>query len=93
MLDEGGPRLAVVAAIAGTAHLEVEVRGAPDHAGTTPMTRRRDALRGSAAMVEAIAELAGQQGDPAVATVGRISVEPSQVNVVPGVARYRGRTA
>jgi len=87
-LDEEGPRLAVVTAIAGTAHLEVEVRGVPDHAGTTPMSRRRDALRGAAAMMEAIAAVARDQGDPAVATVGRISVEPSQVNVVPGVARF-----
>lgn len=88
LLDEEGPRLAVVDAIAGTVHLEVEVRGTPDHAGTTPMSRRRDALHGAAAMIEAIAVIARDHGDPAVATVGRISVEPSQVNVVPGAARF-----
>jgi allantoate deiminase len=88
VLHEEGPRLAVVSAIAGTAHLEVEVRGSPDHAGTTPMSRRRDALSGAAAMIEAIAKLARDQGEPAVATVGRITVEPAQVNVVPGVASF-----
>lgn len=88
LLDEEGPRLGVVRTIAGTAHLEVVVRGQPDHAGATAMHRRRDALLGAAAMTLAIAEAAREMGPPAVATVGTIGVEPAQVNVVPGVARF-----
>jgi allantoate deiminase len=87
ILDESAERLGVVRTIAGTAHMEVTVRGQADHAGATAMDRRRDALLGAAAMTLAIAEAAREMGAPAVATVGTIAVEPAQVNVIPGVAR------
>lgn len=76
--------LAVVSAIVGTAHLEFTVTGRPDHAGTTPMELRHDALTGAAAMIQAIESIARSLGEPAVATVGKIRVEPDQINVVPG---------
>lgn len=88
ILDQLGPRLGVVRTIAGTAHLEVVVRGQADHAGAMAMDRRRDALLGAAAMTLAIADAARAMGQPAVATVGTIAVEPAQVNVVPGLARF-----
>jgi allantoate deiminase len=88
ILEEHGPRLGVVTTIAGTAHLEVTVRGQPDHAGAMAMTRRRDAFLGASAMALAIADAALRMGHPAVATVGTIAVEPAQVNVVPGLARF-----
>jgi allantoate deiminase len=84
VLESAGTPLAVVSAIVGTAHLEVTVTGRPDHAGTTPMELRRDALAGTAAMVQAIESIARSLGRPAVATVGRLCVEPDQINVVPG---------
>ncbi|MGH7529596.1 MAG: hydantoinase/carbamoylase family amidase, partial [Gemmatimonadales bacterium] len=84
MLEQSGDPLGIVSAIAGGAHLEVQVSGRADHAGTTPMDLRRDALVGAAAMVEAIAGIAAALGRPAVATVGRLRVEPDQINVVPG---------
>jgi allantoate deiminase len=76
--------LAVVTAIAGAVHLEVVVTGRPDHAGTTPMDLRRDALAGAAAMIQAVQSIAAALGRPAVATVGRVHVEPDQINVIPG---------
>lgn len=76
--------LAVVSAIVGTAHLEFVVTGRPDHAGTTPMELRHDALAGAAAMIQAVESIARSLGQPAVATVGRIRVEPDQINVIPG---------
>ncbi|HUQ40957.1 MAG TPA: M20 family metallo-hydrolase [Candidatus Limnocylindrales bacterium] len=88
ILDESGERLGVVKVIAGTAHLEIVVRGQADHAGAAAMDRRRDALLGAAEMTLAVATTARDLGAPAVATVGTISVEPAQVNVVPGVARF-----
>src|SRR5437763_1835433 len=84
VLESSGMALAVVSAIVGTAHLEVTVTGRADHAGTTPMTRRRDALAGAAAMIQAVESIARSLGTPAVATVGRLRVEPDQINVVPG---------
>jgi len=84
VLESSGVPLAVVSAIVGTAHLEVTVTGRPDHAGTTPMGLRRDALAGAAAMVQAVESIAQSLGRPAVATVGKLAVEPDQINVVPG---------
>ena len=80
--------LAVVRAIAGGAHLEIVVEGRADHAGTTPMDLRRDALAGAAAMIQAIESIARALGAPAVATIGRIRVEPDQINVIPGRAIF-----
>ena len=84
VLERSGTPLAVVSAIVGTAHLELTVTGRADHAGTTPMDLRRDALAGAAAMIQAIEAIARSLGKPAVATVGRVHVEPDQINVVPG---------
>jgi allantoate deiminase len=84
VLEASGVPLAVVSAIVGTAHLEITVTGRSDHAGTTPMDLRRDALAGAAAMVQAIESIAKSLGRPAVATVGKLEVEPDQINVVPG---------
>lgn len=84
VLEAAGTSLAVVSAIAGAVHLEVEVTGRADHAGTTPMDLRRDALAGAAAMILAAQSTAEGLGRPAVATVGKLRVEPDQVNVVPG---------
>src|SRR2546425_7264897 len=84
VLEASNRPLAVVSAIAGTAHLEMTVTGRPDHAGTTPMDLRLDALAGAAAMVQPIESIAKSLGKPAVATVGKLEVEPDQINVVPG---------
>src|SRR5258708_38692816 len=84
VLETSKVPLAVVSAIVGTAHLELTVTGRPDHAGTTPMDLRRDALAGAAAMVQAVESIARSLGKPAVATVGKIRAAPDQINVVPG---------
>ncbi len=76
--------LAVVTTIAGAVHLEIVVTGRADHAGTTPMDLRRDALAGTAAMIQAVQSIAAALGRPAVATVGQVRVEPDQINVIPG---------
>ena len=68
----------------GTAQLEVTVTGRADHAGTTPMDLRRDAIAGAAAMIQAVESIARSLGNPAVATVGKLRAEPDQINVVPG---------
>jgi allantoate deiminase len=84
VLETEGVPLAVVTAIAGAVHLELLVTGRPDHAGTTPMELRRDALAGAAAMIQAVESIAAALGRPAVATVGTLRVEPDQINVIPG---------
>lgn len=84
ILESSGTPLGIVSAIVGTAHLEVVVSGRADHAGTTPMDLRRDAMAGAAAMIQAIESVARSLGKPAVATVGKLDVSPDQINVVPG---------
>lgn len=84
VLESSKTPLAVVSAIVGTAHLEITVTGRPDHAGTTPMELRQDALAASAAMIQAVESIARSLGSPAVATVGKIRAEPDQINVIPG---------
>lgn len=84
VLESSKSPLAVVSAIVGTAHLEITVTGRPDHAGTTPMELRQDALAASAAMIQAVESIARSLGSPAVATVGKIRAEPDQINVIPG---------
>jgi beta-ureidopropionase / N-carbamoyl-L-amino-acid hydrolase len=70
--------------------------GAANHAGTTPMPGRRDALVAAARAVVAAAELADAEPG-AVATVGRIEARPGATNVIPGAAMItldvRARTA
>ena len=88
VLDTTRKPLAVVSAIAGGVHLEIVVTGRVDHAGTTPMDLRHDALAGAAVMIQAIESITRALGAPAVATVGRIRVEPDQINVVPGRAVF-----
>ena len=88
VLETSGTPLGVVSAIVGTAHLGITFTGRPDHAGTTPMTMRHDALAGAAAAIHAIEALVRSAGPPAVATVGRIRVDPDQINVIPGRATF-----
>jgi acetylornithine deacetylase/succinyl-diaminopimelate desuccinylase-like protein len=81
-LAEAGSPLAVVTGIVGVARGELVVDGRAGHAGTTPMDAREDALVEAAQVVLRIRELAlGIDG--AVATVGRIEVEPGVANVIP----------
>jgi allantoate deiminase len=87
---EQGPRLeaedqplGVVTGIVGQSRFAVTVTGEAGHAGTVPMTMRRDALAGSAEMALA-AERIGRAGEQMVATVGRIEASPGAGNIIPG---------
>lgn len=75
--------LGIVTAIAGAVRCRIEVAGSAGHAGTLPMTMRRDALAAAAEMVLAIERL-GSAGQDTVATVGSLVVRPDAVNTVPG---------
>lgn len=89
---EQGPALeraklpvAVVSGIVGYARGGLEFRGRAGHAGTTPMEGRDDALCKAAEAILRIRDCA-RRVEGAVATVGRIEVEPGGVNVIPGRA-------
>lgn len=87
---EQGPRLAaagaplgVVTGIVGYVRGEVAFHGVAGHAGTTPMEDRQDALCAAAAFVLHVRD-AARSIEGAVATVGRVEVEPGAANVIPG---------
>jgi acetylornithine deacetylase/succinyl-diaminopimelate desuccinylase-like protein len=80
MLERADEPLGVVTAIAGQAQGDVVFEGRADHAGTTPMGGRRDALVDAAEYVLRVRDAAGPG---TVATVGMVEVEPGAANVVP----------
>jgi acetylornithine deacetylase/succinyl-diaminopimelate desuccinylase-like protein len=81
-LESAGAPLGVVTAIAATARGEVVFEGREGHAGTTPMAARADALVAAAEFVLRLREAAAAV-EGAVATVGRVAVEPGASNVIP----------
>jgi N-carbamoyl-L-amino-acid hydrolase len=83
-LEAAGQPVGVVEGIVGITWLEVTLAGQADHAGPTPMPRRRDALLVAARTIVAINQLVRAQDDRAVGTVGRLALEPNVINVIPG---------
>jgi hydantoinase/carbamoylase family amidase len=87
VLEQAGVDVGVVTEIVGLLGLRVRLRGEANHAGTTPMPMRRDALVGAARVVLALRDEARSRDDM-TANVGRITVEPGGANVVPGLAEF-----
>ncbi|WP_172255109.1 Zn-dependent hydrolase [Saccharibacillus deserti] len=83
ILEEEGIPIGIVQAIVGLTQIQVTVRGSAGHAGTTPMERRADALVAASKIVAQLPELAKEQGNGTVATVGRLNVLPNGANVIP----------
>jgi N-carbamoyl-L-amino-acid hydrolase len=81
VLERSGEPLGIVTAIAGQARGAVVFEGRADHAGTTPMDVRDDALVRAAKFILHVRDCT-RYG--AVATVGSVTVEPNAMNVVPG---------
>ncbi len=83
-LAEARIPIAVVTAVAGRKQYTIELKGMANHAGSTPMKSRSDALLAAAKMIVQISEMPEQISAQTVATVGRILCEPNAVNVIPG---------
>jgi beta-ureidopropionase / N-carbamoyl-L-amino-acid hydrolase len=89
VLESLGIPIGVVTDIFGISRTKIVVEGQPDHAGTTPMDSRRDALVGAARIIETAYRKASDMAKArqhVVATVGRLSVTPNAINAVPGRA-------
>jgi acetylornithine deacetylase/succinyl-diaminopimelate desuccinylase-like protein len=85
LLNAGAP-LGVVSSIAGIVRCYRRFEGRADHAGTTPMSVRRDALTEAAEYVIEVRDRAAEI-DGAVATVGQLELHPGAANVVPASVR------
>jgi allantoate deiminase len=87
VLEAEGLPVGVVTAINGATRFAVEVDGLAGHAGTVPMSLRRDSLAAAAECVLAIERRCGREPE-LVGTVGRLECLPGAVNVVPGKVRF-----
>jgi N-carbamoyl-L-amino-acid hydrolase len=91
VLESQSLDVGVVSSIVGIRRIEIVFDGEADHAGTTPLHLRHDALvaaADTAGLVRRVAEqLDGEGPDYFVATVGILTVEPSASNIVPGRCR------
>jgi allantoate deiminase len=81
--NEGHP-VACVTAISGRRQYQCTLTGASNHAGSTLMIDRRDALAGAAQVITAIEDYSRHIGGHTVGTVGQIICEPNAINVIPG---------
>jgi len=84
ILDSEGTDIGVVEGIVGIETWEVAIEGKANHAGTTPMNVRQDALIAASKLVIAVNESVNSFEGSQVGTVGKIKVEPGASNVVPG---------
>src|SRR5215813_1968270 len=86
VLEKLDRRLAAVEAIVGQTRLALRFLGKANHAGTTPLDARYDALAGAAEWINLV-ESRAKQVDGLVATVGSIEAKPGATNVIPGEVR------
>src|SRR5262249_20210999 len=82
LLEAAGKPIGVVTGIQGQRWFNVEVSGRTDHAGTTPVGLRRDAVRDAIAIINALQELTRDPNDVTRFTVGRMLVTPNSPNSV-----------
>jgi beta-ureidopropionase / N-carbamoyl-L-amino-acid hydrolase len=87
-LDKAGIPIGVVEGIVSIDEYEVEIRGFANHAGTTPMPERRNALLAAAKLIEAVQQIVTREPGRQVGTVGRLAVYPNAPNVVPGLVKH-----
>lgn len=84
VLEKENKTIGIVVGIVGQKRYTVRVKGAANHAGTTPMKYRNDALAGACAMVGWVEQRAQDEPEPFVSTVGQLEVLPNSSNVIPG---------
>ena len=88
VLEAQGLAIGAVTGIAAQLRFAAIVTGQANHAGTTTMGLRRDAMTGAAQMMLAIERIARDDASDLVATVGRVEALPGAANVIPGEVRF-----
>jgi len=88
VLHSTGQKIGVVEGVQGIAWWHGGYVGEANHAGTTPLSHRRDALLGAADLCVGLRALAEELGRGSVATMGRLRPAPDVINVVPGGAEF-----
>jgi allantoate deiminase len=88
VLENEGKDVGIVDFIVGINQIRVKVEGRADHAGTTPMDMRKDALSSAAEVISEIKNFALEAGSGTVATVGSLDVKPGAANIVPAEVEF-----
>ncbi len=84
ILERQGVSIGIVQGVVGMQRLKITIIGEANHAGTTPMEMRQDALIAAAELILGVREIALKMPSQLVATVGYINVLPNAVNIIPG---------
>ena len=84
ILEQEQINIGIVEGIVGLQWWDVEFTGFANHAGTTPMNMRKDALLAASKFIVAVNEITTSFEGKQVGTVGRIKAEPGAPNVIPG---------
>ena len=89
VLEREGFDVGIVTGIVGITRCLITIDGASNHAGTTPMSYRRDALTAAARLICRMHELAEKYPDPFVFTIGNVEVFPGVATVIPGQVKLQ----
>jgi N-carbamoyl-L-amino-acid hydrolase len=84
LLERAGRQIGVVEGIVGLRWIEITIDGLANHAGTTPMDQRQDAMLAAAKFTVAVNEAVRAEPGQQVATVGRLVPSPNTTNVIAG---------
>ena len=88
VLERQGFSIGAVATLQGISWQRVTIVGEANHAGTTPMSLRRDAGVAAARVVTFLSDRARASNTPTVATIGCMRFEPDAINVIPSRATF-----
>ncbi len=84
ILEQENTQIGVVEGIVGIEKWNITIEGVANHAGTTPMNLRQDALLSAAKLIIAVNEVITSYEGKQVGTIGKIVAEPGAYNVIPG---------
>jgi allantoate deiminase len=82
LLESKSKDVGIVDYIVGINHINITVKGRPDHAGTTPMDMRADAMDTASKVISKIGRYAVEENNGTVATVGSLKIKPGATNIV-----------
>lgn len=88
ILDDDEASVGIVEGILGITWINVRLSGQADHAGPSPMSLRRDALAAAAAIISMVESLVTAEGPPTVGTIGRLTLRPNLINMIPGTVEF-----
>ncbi|QLK85375.1 allantoate deiminase [Staphylococcus sp. 17KM0847] len=88
VLETEQKSIGVVTGIVGQKRYTINLKGEANHAGTTPMGLRKDAVVAFTEIVQRLVQRAEEIGDPLVLTFGHVTPVPNTVNVVPGEVEF-----